>query len=143
MGRGRAKGKKLSVTNHDDPGSGEEEKIPAQKRRGRPQKSLKDEIDEDKTQKIGDEDSEGTTTGVLNKEMRGSNAAQNGNKRIKNGQLKERADSVEDDNENGTRSSTEDSIKSNGFRQVRNRRKNKPRRAAEVGVDLTCFSCWN
>ncbi|KAL2470495.1 hypothetical protein Adt_38631 [Abeliophyllum distichum] len=136
MGRGRAKGKKLSVTNQDDPGSGEEEKIPAQKRRGRPQKSLKDEIDEDKTQKIGDEDSEDTTTGVLNKEMRGSNAAQNGNKRKKNGQLKEKADSLEDENENGTRSSTEDSNKSNGFRQARNRRKNKPCRAAEVGVDL-------
>lgn len=139
MGRGRAKGKKLSVPNQDDPGSGEDEKIPAQKRRGRPQKSLKDEIDGDKAQKIGDEDSEDTATGMLNKEMRGSNATQNGNKRKKNGQLKEKADSVEDENENGTRSSTEDSNKSNGFRPARNRRKNKPCRAAEVGVDLRLF----
>ncbi|KAF5747232.1 G2/mitotic-specific cyclin S13-7-like [Tripterygium wilfordii] len=39
------KGKKLTASNHDDTGSGEEEKIPVQKRRGRPQKPLKDEID--------------------------------------------------------------------------------------------------
>ncbi|CAA2965577.1 uncharacterized protein LOC111393283 [Olea europaea var. sylvestris] len=143
MGRGRVKGKKLSVANQDDPGSGEEEKIPAQKRRGRPQKSLKDEIDDDKAQKIGDEYSEDTTTGMLNKEMRGSNSTQNGNKRKKDGHLKEKADSVEDENENenenGPRSSTEDMNKSNGFRPARNRRKNKPCRAAEVGVDLRLF----
>ncbi|KAL2507479.1 hypothetical protein Fot_31126 [Forsythia ovata] len=139
MGRGRAKGKKLSVTNQDGPGSGEEEKIPAQKRKGRPQKSLKDEIDEDKTQKLGDEDSEDTTSGVLNKEIKGSNDAQNGKKRKNNGQFKEKADSVEDENEKGTRSNTKDSNKSNRFRQARNRRKNKPCQAAEVGVDLRQF----
>ncbi|KAL2485636.1 hypothetical protein Adt_30392 [Abeliophyllum distichum] len=139
MGRSRAKGKKLSVTNQDDPGSGEEEKISAQKRRGRPQKSLKDEIDEDKTQKLGDEHSEDTTSGILNKGIRGSKEAQNGKKRKKNGQFEEKADSVEDENEKGTISNTKDSNKSNRFHQARNRRKNKPSQAAEVGVDLRQF----
>ncbi|KAI3461068.1 hypothetical protein Pfo_017731 [Paulownia fortunei] len=133
MGRGRAKGKKLSVTNQDDPGSGEEEKIPAQKRRGRPQKSLKDEIDEDEAQKIEDEDSE-DATGLPNKDMK-NKPAQNGKKRKRNAQVKEKVDSVKEENGNGTRSSTEESNKSNGFRQNGNRRKNKPRRAAEAVVE--------
>lgn len=45
MGKGRGKGKKLTISNHEDLGSGEENKILAQKRRVRPQKSLKDFYD--------------------------------------------------------------------------------------------------
>ncbi|KAK4441501.1 hypothetical protein Salat_0485000 [Sesamum alatum] len=134
MGRGRAKGKKLSVTNQDDPGSGEEEKIPAQKRRGRPQKSLKDEIDNEEAQKIDDEDSD-DTTGLPNKDTKSKIATQDGKKRKRNVQVKEKIDPVKEENGNGTRSSADESNKSNGFRPNGNRRKNKPRRAAEAVVE--------
>lgn len=134
MGRGRGKGKKLTVTNHEDTGSGEEEKIPAQKRRGRPQKPLKDEIDEEEVEKIEDEDSEIAKTGIPSKEMK-SPATENGKKRKRNSQVKEKPDSVKEENGNGTRSSTDDSTKSNGFRHNGSRRKSKPRRAAEAGVE--------
>lgn len=129
MGRGRSKGKK----NHDDLGSGEEEKIPAQKRRGRPQKTIKDEIEEDEAPKLEDEDSD-DTTGV-DKNVKSKNGMQNGKKRKKNVQAKDKADSVKEETENGTRLNTEESNKSNGFRHSRSRRKSTPRRAAEAVVE--------
>ncbi|KAF5471276.1 uncharacterized protein LOC121241467 [Juglans microcarpa x Juglans regia] len=134
MGRGRGKGKRLTVTNHDDPGSGEEEKIPAQKRRGRPQKPLKDEIDEE-VEKIEEEDSENAKSGTPSKEMKSPSATENGKKRKRNPQVKEKPDSVKEENGNGNRLSTDDSTKSNGFRHNGSRRKSKPRRAAEAGVE--------
>ncbi|KAG8370891.1 hypothetical protein BUALT_Bualt13G0030600 [Buddleja alternifolia] len=128
MGRVKAKGKKLSMTmnNHDDQGSGEEERIPTQKRRGRPQKPLKDDIDDDEAQKIEDEDSED----VKNKSL-----TQNAKKRKRNVQVKEKVDLVKEENANGIRLSSEETNRSNGFRQNGNRRKNKPRRAAEAVVE--------
>ncbi|PQQ02048.1 uncharacterized protein Pyn_29504 [Prunus yedoensis var. nudiflora] len=135
MGRGRGKGKRLTVTNHDDPGSGEEEKIPAQKRRGRPQKPLKDEIDEEETEKIEADDSENGKAGIASKEIKSPSVAENGKKRKRYSQVKEKSDSVKEENGIGTRSSTDDSTKSNGFRHNGSRRKNKPRRAAEAGVE--------
>nr|XP_023894476.1 uncharacterized protein LOC112006441 isoform X1 [Quercus suber] len=135
MGRGRGKGKKLTVTNHEDGGSGEEEKIPAQKRRGRPQKPLKDEIDEEEVEKIEEEDSENAKSGTPSKEMKSPSATENGKKRKRNSHVKEKADSVKEENGNGNRSSTDDSIKSNGFRLNGSRRKSKPCRAAEAGVE--------
>ncbi|XLR18989.1 hypothetical protein S83_046901 [Arachis hypogaea] len=51
MGRVRRKGKKLNV-NHEDAVSGEDEKLPTQKRRGRPQKPLKDEFDDEEVEKV-------------------------------------------------------------------------------------------
>ncbi|KAL3850077.1 hypothetical protein ACJIZ3_011959 [Penstemon smallii] len=134
MGRGRAKGKKLSMTNQDDTGSGEEEKIPAQKRRGRPQKTLKDEVEEDEASKIVEEDSE-EMSGVTDK---ADVKSKNGNKRRRNAQAKEKVDpEVKEENGNGTITSTEESNRSNGFRHTRSRRKNKPRRAAEAVVECT------
>lgn len=141
MGRVRAKGKKLIVSSHDDPGSDGDEKIPAQKRRGRPQKPLKDEIDDVEAQKVEDEDSE-DTMGLPSKDP--SNKA--GKKRKRNAQTMEKDDSVKEDNGNGSKSSTEETgngskssteetIKSNGFRQSGNRRKNKPHRAPEAVVE--------
>ncbi|KAA8528130.1 hypothetical protein F0562_035619 [Nyssa sinensis] len=136
MGRGRGKGKKLTVSNHEDPGSGEEEKIPIQKRRGRPQKPLKDEIDEEEeAEKMEEEDSEITKNGVSSKEMKSSTAAENGKKRKRNLQAKEKQDTIKEENGVGTRSSTNDLSKSNGFRHNGSRRKSKPRRAAEAGVE--------
>ncbi|KAJ6346650.1 hypothetical protein OIU76_003350 [Salix suchowensis] len=75
MGRGRGKGKKLTVSNHDDTGSGEEEKIPAQKRRGRPQKPLKDDIDEEEVEKIEDENAGKGKTNITSKDTKKSNGS--------------------------------------------------------------------
>ncbi|KAH0655961.1 hypothetical protein KY285_030843 [Solanum tuberosum] len=131
MGRGRGKGKKLTVLDPDDPGSDEEEKIPTQKRRGRPQKSLKDDIDEEAVEMIEEEDSESEKLGIQNLEIKGS-ATENGKKRRRNTRVKEKHDSVKEENGNGTRSSTDESARSNNV--FRHRRKNKPCRAAEAGV---------
>lgn len=135
MGRGRGKGKKLTVSNHDDAGSGEEEKIPAQKRRGRPQKPLKDDIDDEEAEKIEEEDAENGKAGTPSKDVKSPTASENGKKRKRNLQVKEKPVSVKEENGNGTRSSTDDSTKSNGFRHNGSRRKSKPRRAAEAVVE--------
>ncbi|XP_021771989.1 uncharacterized protein LOC110736145 [Chenopodium quinoa] len=129
MGRGRGKGKKLTVTSHDDPGSGEEEKIPAQKRRGRPQKPLKDEVDdEDVVGKVEEEDSE-------NKDSSITTAIESGKKRKRSSPSKEKQSPVKEENSVGATLVSEISTKPSGFRHIGSRRKNKPRRAAEVGVE--------
>ncbi|GMH11502.1 hypothetical protein Nepgr_013343 [Nepenthes gracilis] len=128
MGRGRGKGKKLNA-NHEDPGSVDEERIPAQKRRGRPQKPLKDDIDEEEVEKLEDDDSEIKSMGLSSKGMNPVTAGDNEKKRKQNSLAKENENGVE------TMSSTDDSAKSNGFRHIGSRRKSKPRRAAEVGVE--------
>ncbi|PHU05799.1 hypothetical protein BC332_26621 [Capsicum chinense] len=134
MGRGRAKGKKQSV--HEDLGSGEEDKIPV-RRRGRPQKLSKDDVEEGEQEvvKIEDEeeDSENTKGSVLSKDVK-NQAAVNGKKRKRTSQVKE-ADSMKVEDGVGTKANSNDLIKSVGFRQNGSRRKNKPRRAAEVGVE--------
>ncbi|KAK8683166.1 hypothetical protein V6N13_039233 [Hibiscus sabdariffa] len=135
MGRGRGKGKKLTISNRDDAGSGEEEKIPLQKRRGRPQKPLKDEIDDEDVGKLEEEDGENGKADITTNETKSAPAAENGKKRKRNSQVKEKSDSVNEVNGFGTRSSTGDSSKSNGFRQNGSRRKSKPRRAAEAVVE--------
>ncbi|KAI3688232.1 hypothetical protein L1987_81943 [Smallanthus sonchifolius] len=115
MGRGRGKGKKFTLTNNnDDPASGEDEKIPSQKRRGRPQKPLMDEVEEN-VEKIEEEEYDDDES---------ANSYVDG-KRKRNKEGKEKGKLVKE--ENGTRS--------NGFRHIGSRRKNKPHRAAEVGVE--------
>nr|KYP58454.1 hypothetical protein KK1_013862 [Cajanus cajan] len=102
MGRGR-KGKKLTVTNHEDPAS--------------------------------EDDNDNVKNGISNKEMKSPTAAENGRKRKRNLQVKEKLDSVEEENGIGNGSSTTDELtKSNGFRHNGSRRKSTPRRAAEAGV---------
>ncbi|XP_061367307.1 uncharacterized protein LOC133310395 [Gastrolobium bilobum] len=134
MGRGRGKAKKLTVTNHEDPGSGEDEKVPMQKRRGRPQKPLKDDFDEEEVEKIED-DSDNVKNGVSDKEMKSPTATEHGRKRKRNNsQVKEKLDSVEEENGVENQTSTDELTKSNGFRHNGSRRKSKPRRAAEAGV---------
>ncbi|XP_077252437.1 uncharacterized protein LOC143891807 [Tasmannia lanceolata] len=144
MGRGRGKGKKLSaVTSHEeDPGSGAEELLPAAeeslpsyKRRGRPQKPLKDEVDEEEAGKIEEEDTDNAKTVISSKEIKPPSAAENGKKRKRYPQVKENVDLVKEENGIGSRSIMDQSSKSNGFRQNGSRRKSKPRRAAEAGVD--------
>ncbi|KAI5413581.1 hypothetical protein KIW84_057955 [Lathyrus oleraceus] len=133
MGRGRGKGKKLSVTNQDDIISGEDEKVPIQKKRGRPQKPIKDDFDEE-IEKIEDINGENVKNGVSNKEVKSPAATELARKRKRNSQVKEKLDSVEEENGVGSRSSTEESTKTNGFRHNGSRRKSTPCRAAEAGV---------
>ncbi|KAL5976059.1 hypothetical protein ACLOJK_020389 [Asimina triloba] len=136
MGRGRGKGKKSSaVVSHEDPGSGGEESIPAYKRRGRPQKPLKDDIEEEEVEKIEERDGDDSKSTVSNKEMKSPVTSDNGKKRKRNTQVKETVDLVKEENGVPTKSVANDSTKTNGFRQNGSRRKNKPRRAAEAGVE--------
>ncbi|KAF6151827.1 hypothetical protein GIB67_010401 [Kingdonia uniflora] len=137
MGRGRGKAKKLTpVTSHEDPGSGAEEPLPpTYKRRGRPQKPLRDDIDEEDIKKIEEQDGESAKSDISNKEVKASSATENGKKRRRYSQAKENTDSVKEESSICTRSSSDNSTKSNGFRRIGSRRKSKPRRAAEVGVE--------
>ncbi|CAI9761139.1 unnamed protein product [Fraxinus pennsylvanica] len=139
MGRIRGKGRKQSaVAAGDDAVTGEDEKIPM-RRRGRPQKPLKGEIEEEeKSEKIeeeNDEDDNNTLSSVLSKTSKNQVATENGRKRKRTTKIKDHADSVKEENGAGTNTNTTDLIKSVGFRQNGSRRKNKPRRAAEVGVE--------
>lgn len=139
MGRGRGKGKKrIASAARDDPGSGEEGKIPAYRRRGRPQiKPLKDEIEEEEeedAEKV-EEDGEDAKGKISRKDANNLATIENGRKRKRSAQVKENTESVGIENGIGTKSSPEDSTKSVGFRQNGSRRKNKPRRAAEAGVE--------
>ncbi|KAK7841160.1 hypothetical protein CFP56_015745 [Quercus suber] len=137
--KGRGKGKKQNaVASREDPGSGEEEKIPAYRRRGRPQKPLKDEIEEEEEEGNTDkilEDGEDAKVNISRKDMKNQNTIENGRKRKRSAQVKENISSVGGENGIGKKSSPDDSTKSVGFRQNGSRRKNKPRRAAEAGVE--------
>lgn len=139
MRRGRGKGKKQNTTAREDRGSGEEEKIPAYRRRGRPQKPLKDEIEgEDELVDKEEEKDDDTNGSVTSKEE----VTENGRKRKKSVESKE-SNITEEENGLGSKSSTDDSMKSSlsiGFRQNGSRRKNKPRRAAEAVVE--CNGVW-
>ncbi|KAI5318591.1 hypothetical protein PRUPE_7G074700 [Prunus persica] len=134
MGRGRGKGKKQSIIAvREDPGSGEEERIPPNRRRGRPHKPLKEDIGEgEEAQKT--EDVEEAKIYVSSKDMKNQSAIENGRKRKRSAQVKENIKSVKEDKNVETKSSLDDSTKSVGFRQNGSRRKNKPHRAAEAGV---------
>uniref|UniRef100_F6HLK3 Uncharacterized protein n=1 Tax=Vitis vinifera TaxID=29760 RepID=F6HLK3_VITVI len=137
MGRGRGKGKKQTViATRDDPGSGEDEKIPAYKRRGRPQKPVKDDVEEEEeAEKVAiEEDGENEKGPITSKDAKNQATTENGRKRKRSLQTKENSDSVKEENGTETKSNNND-LKSVGFRQNGSRRKNKPRRAAEAGVE--------
>ncbi|KAL0334217.1 UNVERIFIED_CONTAM: hypothetical protein Sangu_1577900 [Sesamum angustifolium] len=138
MGRGRGKGKKKSaIAARDDTGSGEDEKLPT-RRRGRPQKPMKDEIEEeDEVDKIEEEDDdiEDNKSSVLGKSGKNQAASENGRKRKRPSMAKDSTDSVTEESGMGTKTNASVLIKSVGYRQNGSRRKNKPRRAAEVGVE--------
>ena len=135
MRRGRGKGKRQNATAREDLGSGEEEeKIPAYKRRGRPQKPMKDETEGEEEILEKEEETNGSVTSK-------EDVTENGKKRKKAVESKE-SNVTEEENGLGSKSSTDDSVKSSlsiGFRQVGSRRKNKPRRAAEAVVECHGF----
>ncbi|XP_014506909.1 uncharacterized protein LOC106766702 [Vigna radiata var. radiata] len=133
MGRGRGKGKKQSVM-AEDPGS-EEDKVPAYRRRGRPLKPLTAEIEEVEVTEIIEKDEENVKGNGSTNELKTQPITINKRKRKRSTQVKEKIDPMKDDNGILAKSSPDDSIKSTGFWQNGSQRKNKPRRAAEAGVD--------
>ncbi|KAM7264720.1 hypothetical protein ACFE04_002403 [Oxalis oulophora] len=131
MGRAKGKRKKQSIiASHDDSGSGKEENIPTLKQRGRPKKQLKNETRED--EKPNEKMEEDGKILISSNDENNQVVVENGKKRKSLDKAKENFDTVKE-----SKSSTDDSMKSIGFRQVGSRRKNKPRRAAEAVVE-----CW-
>lgn len=121
MGKNKGKAKKSSIIAHREDRSGEEEKLPV-KRRGRPTKAHKEEESEKSNEK--------TSINHENKRMKPSS------------ETEESLDTLKD--ENGVASETKglELTKSVGFRHNGSRRKNKPRRAAEVGVSVCEVCTW-
>lgn len=136
MRRGRGKGKKPNViSSHEHPGSGEEEKLPAYRRRGRPQKPLNDDVGEEEEAENKEEDGDDKKGFISTKDIKFQAATVNGRKRKGSPQANEEKDFMKHENGIALKPSNDDSTKSLGFRQNGSRRKNKPRRAAEVGVE--------
>ncbi|KAI3802119.1 hypothetical protein L1987_30245 [Smallanthus sonchifolius] len=126
MGRVRGKAKKSSVITNNEDGSGEEEKLPV-KRRGRPTKVHKEEAE-----KINEK----TDTKL-------ESQSDNENKRKRPSlDTEESPETTEDENGVGPETSGLGLTKAVGFRQNGSRRKNKPRRAAEVGVSVCEVCSW-
>lgn len=135
MGRGRGRGKKLAIVrSHEDKASSGEEVVPARKRRGRPQKRFNDKIDQTDVENFV-EKVDGDEEEVDDVKLKNSTSSV-GNKRGR--PLKEGSNLVLEENSSNIRSSNDESTRTNGFRQIGSRRKNKPRRAAEAGLET-----WN
>uniref|UniRef100_A0A0A9BFU4 Uncharacterized protein n=1 Tax=Arundo donax TaxID=35708 RepID=A0A0A9BFU4_ARUDO len=128
MGRprgGKAKRTTSQATKNEDAdaGSGDEEAvIPAYNRRGRTQKHIKADTDEEEDDVKVEEDSDAAKPIVPSK---GASVENGGKKRRR--QPKRGCDSVV--------AEKDEPVRQNGFRQHGSRRKNTPRRAAEAGVD--------
>lgn len=131
VGRGRGKAKKST---HDDPMSGNEEPLPTYKRRGRPQKPIKDDIDEEEAALVEENDGDVKMISPTKE----TKTTDNLKRRKKQSISKEDSDSPIEENGALVNSSTttEESVQKNGFRQHGRRRKSKPVRAAEAGVQF-------
>ena len=136
MVKSRGKGKKQhSAATSEDMGSGVEEKVPA-RRRGRPLKISKNENQvHDEPEKVEEEEGSEKTYGVLSDQsIKPQMNVENGRKR-RPSRNKESHEMNGDQTGVETKVNSADLIKPVGFRQIGSRRKNKPRRAAEVGVE--------
>ena len=132
MGRGRGRGKKLTIVrSHEDKGSSGEEVVPARKRRGRPQKRFADKVDQTDVENFV-EKVDGDGEEVDDVKLKNSTSSV-GNKRGR--PLKEGSNLVLEENNSSIRPSSDESTRTNGFRQIGSRRKSKPRRAAEAGLE--------
>ncbi|KAI6685549.1 hypothetical protein NL676_031462 [Syzygium grande] len=129
----------VTSSNNEDPGSGKEEKSLAQKRRGRPQKLSRDELDKEEVEKIEEEDGDDAKLSISSKEKEDQASSEKGNKRKRNSRVRGKLDLVKEQKDIGTRSSGNDLTKLNGFRHNGSRRKRKPCRAAEVGVECKAY----
>ncbi|KQK01030.1 uncharacterized protein LOC100836557 [Brachypodium distachyon] len=127
MGRGRGRGRKLTIArSHDEKVSSGEEVVPARKRRGRPQKHFADKVEQVDVENLVEDGDGGDEDAKLK--------ASAGSKRGR--PLKESPNVVLEENSNSSvRSSSDESARTNGFRQIGNRRKSTPRRAAEAGLE--------
>ncbi|KAE8735502.1 Alpha/beta-Hydrolases superfamily protein [Hibiscus syriacus] len=85
-------------------------------RRGRPQKPLKDETEEE-VEKLDGGGKNGKADMTAD-ERKSPPSAENRKKRKRTSQVKEKADSIKEENGLGTRSSTDELSKSNGFRKM-------------------------
>ncbi|XP_028787423.1 uncharacterized protein LOC114743380 [Neltuma alba] len=132
MGKGRGKGKKQSVIAKREEYGNEKDKGSAYRRSGIQQKSLKDEIEEPEEVSGNIEDGE-------NVEVKNS-STENKRKRKRSVLVKEKIDPVKEENPIRAKRDPDDSKKPVGFRQNGSRRKNKPRRAAEAGVNCNLQS---
>ncbi|GMH29359.1 hypothetical protein Nepgr_031202 [Nepenthes gracilis] len=135
MRRGRGKGKK-QITRNDNAESGQEEKLPGQKRKS-PQELLSNKAEEDEeTEKVEDECKNGMIS-TTKEDAKDQSSIHNGRKRKRSSPIKENLSPSDDKIGSGTKSCglTDGSVKSVGFRQLGSRRKSKPRRAAEAGVE--------
>ncbi|CAN6844670.1 unnamed protein product, partial [Brassica oleracea] len=136
MRRGRGKGRKQSASAREDRGSGEEEKIPAYRRRGRPQKPMRDDFEEEEEEEMVEKMEQEEDIDDTNESSVTSKKPENERKR-KISNTDHNADLKEEETELGSKSSMDGSTKSIsvGFRQNGSRRKSKPRRAAEAVVE--------
>ncbi|VAI33730.1 unnamed protein product [Triticum turgidum subsp. durum] len=129
MGRprgGKAK-ESMEAAKNEDAGSAGEEVIPAYKRRGRPQKLLKHDADEEEDTAKVEDDGDGTKEKIApRKESTG--AAGNGGKKRRRQSKRGSESATEEKGGAPARAPT-------GFRQNGSRRKSTPRRAAEAGVE--------
>jgi hypothetical protein len=130
MGRGRGRGRKVTIgRSHEEKGSNGEEIVPVRKRRGRPQKHKIEVVDVENF--VEDVDGGENEDAKLKKNIAGAAGVKRGRP------LKESPNTVlvEENSNSSVRSSSDESARTNGFRQIGNRRKSTPRRAAEAGVE--------
>ncbi|XP_047077840.1 uncharacterized protein LOC124688167 [Lolium rigidum] len=130
MGRGRGRGRKVTIgRSHEEKGSSGEEVVPVRKRRGRPQKHKIEVVDVENF--VEDVDGGENEDAKPKKNMVGAAGVKRGRP------LKESPNTVlvEENSNSSVRSSSDESARTNGFRQIGNRRKSTPRRAAEAGVE--------
>ncbi|WOH03247.1 hypothetical protein DCAR_0522643 [Daucus carota subsp. sativus] len=137
MGRSRVRGKKqTSTAARQDHASGEEEKIPV-KRRGRPLKLVRNDSPQKEAHdfdQLGDED---YTDGILSdKHVNAPPSVINtGIKRTRTSDIDDNHGMAKQEIGADIKNNNNDPVKLVGFRQIGSRRKNKPRRAAEVGLE--------
>ncbi|XP_074342155.1 uncharacterized protein LOC141679591 [Apium graveolens] len=117
---------------HEDHGSGEEEKMSA-KKRGRPLKISKSET-KNKEEAENFDDGE-NMNGVLSENTNTESGVESGRKRGRASEINGNNGTVEDESGSEIKIHGNDSVKPVGFRQNGSRRKNKPQRAAEVGIE--------
>lgn len=131
MGKSRVKGKKQTlIAAREDQGS-EEEKIPV-KRRGRPLKIVKNDTPQKEAE---DFDEVENTDGILSdKLINAPSVMESGRKRRRTSDINENH-GMDKESGGDLKNKTNDSVKPVGFRHNGSRRKSKPHRAAEVGVE--------
>ena len=135
MGKGRGKGKKQSAIAKREEHGNEGDKDSGYRLSGKQENSLKDETEEV-------EAASGNIENMENIKVKNS-STDNKRKRKRTVPVKEHVDPVKEESAiktKGNPDDDDDSKKPAGFRQNGSRRKNKPRRAAEAGVDCSLQS---